>query len=687
MPASQLASIKQNLLALSHRSVVASSRNALPIELALMLLVAILLGVVFAIHFGRDLNWDQLTYHYSISLNWNVERLSGEFMPYNPVSYINPLPHLLFYNLVSRDVSTVNILAITGAVHGLNLFLVYCVARIALTLTVPRGGDALLPAATVLCRAIDAGVSARAGSLVSMLLAAFSSIFFMLVGTSFADPLVSIPVLAGVAALLLTTKVSARNKYVALLYVAGAALGIGLGLKLSNLILAVSCVVCFVIWVSLRNRKLAFDEICRLSLASVLGFFLVSGYWSFQMLNEFGNPVFPLFNGIFKSADFDLYSARHARFTGGNITDLLLMPFQMITGAPGLICEVATPDLRFATFAVLCLFGFVQVMFGKISTRFPGAIPTLVSRVFSCAAERPLPAMSLLWTIFAGGYLLWLVFSANARYFASFIMLAGVPMVVCAYWLMGWKRGLVFSVLVLMTNSVHVFQLGTQRWGPASESERWYRFELPNALKEPKIMLITPDANRNGFVMPYLHPSTRLVALGSNYYPIPGRNGYVRAKNLIDLHRGELRSWTTTARSKQEGRLAPFNSLAHKEFIRPRLDIFGVEPVEGAKCELVSQPDPDVRLAYDALIYIVSCPLKRVRPREMKLDPKVEAAMERAEKKFPDRYPPGKAPTLEIHGTYTRSYINTECRLVTHEGYIVDTRCFGGPSKRIEKIE
>jgi hypothetical protein len=652
-----------------------------------MLSVAILLGIVFAIHFGRDLNWDQLTYHYSISLNWNVERLSGEFMPYNPVSYINPLPHLLFFTLVSQEVSTVNILAITGAVHGLNLFLVYCIARIALTPTSPWSGDALLPVTTALASAGDAGVSARSGSLVSMLLGAFSSIFFMLVGTSFADPLVSIPVLVGIAALLLTTKVSVSSNYVALLYVAGVALGVGLGLKLSNLILAVSCIACFLFWVGIRNRKLPFDETCRLSLACVLGFLLVSGYWSFQMLNEFGNPVFPLFNGVFKSVDFDLYSARHARFTGGDITNVLLMPFQMITGAPGLICEVATPDLRFATLLLLCLMGFAREVLGKISTGFLGEIAVPIWRVFSAVAERPLPAMSLLWTIFAGGYLLWLVFSANARYFASFFMLAGVPIVVCAYWLMGWKRGLFFSLLVLVANSTHVFQLGGQRWGPASESEQWYRFELPNALKQPNTMLITLDANRNGFVMPYLHPSTRLVALGTNYYPIPGRNGYIRTKNLIDLHRGELRSWTTTARPKEEGRLAPFNSLAHKEFIKPRLDIFGVEPVEGAKCELVSQPDPDVRLAYDALIYIVSCPLKRVRPREMKLDPKVEAAMARAEEKFPDRYPPGKAPTLEIRGIHTRSYINTECRLVTHEGYIVDTRCFGGPSKRIEKIE
>ncbi len=163
---------------------------------------------LLALLLGQDNNFDQLNYH--VYLGWSVltGRLDLDIAPAGVGSYLNPLLHIPSYLGVAHLPPRVFGFAL-GAIHGLNAYLVYRLAMHVLK----RHPAARLHAAI-------GGVVAMSGPLAVGLL-----------GTTFGDNLLSIPILA--AFLLVARAVdgqprSARRALFAAGLLAGAAAGVKL---------------------------------------------------------------------------------------------------------------------------------------------------------------------------------------------------------------------------------------------------------------------------------------------------------------------------------------------------------------------------------------------------------------------------------------------------------------------------
>ena len=112
------------------------------------------------------------------------------------------------------------------------------------------------------------------------------------VGTSFSDILTALPIVAG-CILILSADGSRHGRYV----LAGLLLGAAVGLKLTNVVYALGAAAA----VLAATRPLT-ATIC-LGVGGVVGALTTGGAWGLMLWRELGNPIFPLFNAVFRSPE------------------------------------------------------------------------------------------------------------------------------------------------------------------------------------------------------------------------------------------------------------------------------------------------------------------------------------------------------------------------------------------------
>jgi hypothetical protein len=299
--------------------MIASLRgNALPITITLGSLLA---GAIYTWLSGEDANWDWQNYHeYNV---WAVlnGRYDTDALPAGFQTYFNPAVYFPVYALRHLLPPPFGLVMI-GAVHGLNLALIYWLTRVLLR---------------------NAATFSAAAALV--LIAACGPMTLSEVGTSFSDILTALPIVAGFI-LILTADGSQRLRYL----LAGLLLGAAVGLKLTNVVFALGAAAA----VLLSARPLA-ATIC-LALGGAIGGLATGGAWSLMLWREMGNPIFPLFNGVFQSKELAPNNIMDMQFLPKSFWDALAYPFYWLLGDHR-SSEYPFRDARFAVAMVLMLAG------------------------------------------------------------------------------------------------------------------------------------------------------------------------------------------------------------------------------------------------------------------------------------------------------------------------------------------
>jgi hypothetical protein len=301
------------------KMIASLRRHALPIAIALG---AMLSGAIYTWIAGEDANWDWQNYHeYNV---WAVlnGRYATDTLPAGFQTYFNPAVYFPVYALRHLLPLPYGFMII-GAIHGLNLALVYWLTRVLLRNAAAFGAVAA-----------------------SILIAAAGPMTLSEVGTSFSDILTALPILAGFI-LILSADGSHRLRYL----LAGLLLGAAVGLKLTNVVFALAAATA----VLLSARPLM-AMIC-LGLGGALGGLATGGAWSLMLWREMGNPIFPLFNGVFQSRELAPNNIMDMQFLPKGFWDALAYPFYWLAG-DNRSSEYPFRDARFAVAMLLMLAGF-----------------------------------------------------------------------------------------------------------------------------------------------------------------------------------------------------------------------------------------------------------------------------------------------------------------------------------------
>jgi hypothetical protein len=453
------------------------------------------LCAVYAVWIGRDANWDLLNYHYYniFALLNGRERMDlavGQLQ-----TLFNPLLHLPLYfgmQLLEPRVYA----ALLGATQGLNLILVWSIAKVA------------WPAGSSL---------ERSGPVLVALTAGCGAAFLTQLGTSFGDSLLTIPLL-GALRLILSTGKTTRHWTVVLL-LAGVLGGIACGLK------PVTGVYAIALAAALGSLPGAFRvraaRLAVLAAGGIVGVSVSAGWWYRHVWELTGNPLFPYYNDIFESP---LYYDERFVFTAflpKSWLEAIFYPWLWLAN-PHRVSEIA--------FVNLAIPGLMTLIAALGIARFLGFRPQ--GEPTNGTSTR---ALFVFWFV---GYVLWLTQSSVYRFAVLLEMLA--PLLVVAL-LARWVPFELLRariVLVLIPLMVVNYPANFGRYQYAGRYMETKPVGVP-----PGTMVAVAGYSPVSYMVPAFPAGTPFVRIQSNMHGFTDRpNGLdAEARRRLEQHQGPLR--------------------------------------------------------------------------------------------------------------------------------------------------
>jgi hypothetical protein len=587
---------------------------------------------------GKDLSWDLLHYHYYVAHSLVGDRMAQDWFAAGAQSYLNPIGYLPFYWMVAAGWHSVLVSMVLAALHGANLALLYLIAQQLFS---------HYPAAHRI--ALSALAAALGGA---------SAVFWTTAGTSFLDPLLTVPMLAAVLLVLGAPAGARRAGAAGLLFGAAAAL------KYSNAAFALAGLV-LVATLPAANWRERVRQTAAYAGGGALAVTIFAGHWLARLAAEFGNPVFPLFNAVFRSPYAPAASFAAARFAPQDFADALLLPLRIASPTSMIYTEISAPDLRFAALALALVFLAGMAVLGRTAA---GSRTKTLSRDDG-------RLLAFLGVSLAA----WIMTSANGRYGMLVLLLVGPCLARLADRLLAPRWAYFALGLLLAAQITACAMISPPRWFLA---ERWSARWLPvapaqQATEQPAIYLM-PDVQSMSAVFSFLHPASSFANLQGQRADSPGWR-----RIAAQLERGDrpARVLGRDLRLQPDGRPRP----EVVEVYDWTLIRFGYR-VDPARCFAVDWRPDDAdalsRLAAavaipaaprERVLSLASCALVKAQrdPREAAEEQRISAVFDRVERECP-RVLRGQTAVTERSGAeWLRNYPGLEARLETNAGHLV----------------
>lgn len=455
---------------------------------------------VINVALGKDLNWDFFNYHRYAALNIYQSRIQQDFFAAGYQGYMNPIAYAPFAWMIHAQWHSLMIGCILACLHSLNAFFLYLICREILTRNnFPR-----------ITAALSTTLGCASGAVISQ------------IGSTFVDPLTTVPIMAGLWLL-----ISNRLRFNA--DIACGLGGFSVALKLTNAPYAIG------LFLALLGRSLIernnWREIGLSSLGALIcgtgGFLITYAPWGFGLWESYGSPIFPLFNGIFKAPDFPSYNIALDRFVPQHLVDSLMLPFRMLSSESWVYTEIQAPDIRpTVILAGLAAWGSLVALRRQWDSK-------------RCDIDAAHSSKSLAALVFFLAALpLWIVTSSNGRYAIPLLLLMGPFLVLVWQNAFGENKGRILLGTCIVVQVAAIFMAGFPRWSPMPWTKTWLPASIPRELKESPYLYITLGLSSESYLAAEVHPQSIFVNPIGLLSISTGGPGWNRFTFLRDTHKG-----------------------------------------------------------------------------------------------------------------------------------------------------
>src|SRR3990167_483831 len=494
---------------------------------AFVLLSAMLLCGLLSVHFGKELQWDLVSYHYYNPYALFHHRLNFDYWPAGYIHiFFNPAMDFLGYFLI-HSFSPWWVEFILGAIHGINFWLIFYLSYFILSLAQEK------------FKMIIAFILALVGM--------YGPVSFSEIGSFMGDNLISIFVLLSILLqVMLFDRYYANQKNLLRLSIAsGLLLGMAVGLKLTAAYFVLGMLVAYLFLPI--PYVVRFKMIFVWSVALGFGFLLVYGYWMIFLWQKYHNPFFPLLNGVFHSPYFPAYNWYDNQFFPRNTLQTFFYPFYFSINGE-LVSEYFFMDFRFSVIYILVFLAGLCWLWRSLHQTI--SKKNDIDRWFI--------------VFFITSYVIWQCYFSNIRYLVTLEMLAPLMIYLLLnyiihnpYYRLGIMGVLFYVIFVavwpIYRERVHFFGKDyfnvtlpgfayqyqdamvltvTSNFAGkfANETEILPILAAKKALRSPAVLLQT-------YVIPYFPPKTRFVGVTimDDHYAIS-----LPAKKLIAEHQGHF---------------------------------------------------------------------------------------------------------------------------------------------------
>jgi hypothetical protein len=607
-----------------------------------VLAAAAAIAAIWSMHAGKDLSWDLLHYHYYAAHALLEGRLERDFFAASAQGYLNPIGFVPFYWMVSSGWHSVTVSTVLAIGHAANIALLYALA---LRLFAHH----------------EAGERTQL-ALLAATLGAASAVFWATVGTSFLDPLLTVPMLGGLL-LLAGDGGAGMTRRVAW---AGFLFGAAAALKYSNVLFALAAAV-----LAVAQPAAGFAARMRALLAyaagAAAGTALLGGATFAHLYREYGNPVFPLFNAWFRSPDFPPINIGAERFAPKSLDEAVFFPFRIMSPESMIYAEISAPDLRFAALIVLAAAIAAVALWRRGAGRgAPGG--TLTSLDFR------------LLGFFALAYAAWLATSANGRYGMLVILLVGLLVARLADRLLPMAAARGALLILLVAQGTACALISPPRWFMIDLwSEGWFPYQAPERARREPALYLTVETQAMSVIVPLLHPDSSFINLRGQHSV---EHGAKRMQALLARHAGRVRTIGRALRLQRDGRPRPDiiemydSTLLRYGYRVDAADCFAIawQPERAdALSQFANLLVTEVAGVRASNVAVVSCAL---RPgswdaAEIEDERRVSQLFDRMERSCQGIFRGQTAVTEKIGIEWSRSYSGLEARLETNHAALV----------------
>lgn len=592
---------------------------------------------LFWVYFsGKDLNWDFLNYHlYGASLliegRWEQDYFAGSVQ-----SYLNPISYLPLYLMTRAAWPDVVVAAVLTLPALLAVWIFFFLSE-------------------ELVAEHEPGFVLR---LIAVLLAITTALWLIVIGSTFNDSLTCVLVLGSLCLIL---RNEGRSRY----FLAGVLLGSAVGVKLTNGVFALPMLLaCAWLSKSKCGRSLLHD-LALLSLGVGAGFILLHGYWSWKLWQEFGNPFFPFFNGIFKSSDFPPFNLHDKRFMASGWMGVVELPFEMPGINSWIYNETRAPEIKPLVFMLTIVAAPIFWLLGKLrSDNSPG--------IFDGSNQKLLATTIFLIT----SYVFWAMSSRIGRYAIPVWVLLGIALPGWLVLLLPGGVARVIATLLLVSQLFFNFNADISHWTPVKWGGAWFDPQMPKVLQERPHTILTASLQSYSALVPYAHPESRWSNVFGQYSL--GYGGSAPQKLNSMINKGDVIALVPLL-----GQIAPISEeigAEEKSMLAGIFLPFGLDIV-GNKCWTVRMPQTSITpwsLSQDGLIQdqiLRACPMAKISDSEEQLAirkaQKYDAIFAQIEKECPANFSPPGAVSSSFGEEVGRYYFNNSSYLYSDGNMIL----------------
>ncbi|HEN3668387.1 TPA: DUF2029 domain-containing protein, partial [Yersinia enterocolitica] len=401
---------------------------AVPFIIAFVFLL--LVGFVYGR--GQDVNWDLLNYHYYTGYAIAYGRYSSDIAAAGMQTYLNPLVNTVAYYFLKY---------LPFPFSGWTILLIQFVS---------------VPAVFIIIKDIGKEFGYNkisATHVLALLLCIISPLWLSELGTTFSSSWTAPLVIWSLA--ILIHDFSKRNLFRVELFFAGVMLGFATGLKLTNMIFAVSATIMFIYLISHDKYSLSVRKFLFFAIGGIAGFSLTA-WWNVYLWYEWGNPIFPLYNAIFQSPYYDLINFRDIRWKFISFSEFIGFLIDSVFGTS------KTSEIEFSDFRFMSIFVLTPIaLFFRINDKFTKKTTAVVIFIIS-------------------GFSLWALMFAYQRYLIPIELLLGVLIFILVLRIFKNElmRVLVLSLLFISS----MFLMSIPDWGhtnPSNNSGNPFNTEIP----------------------------------------------------------------------------------------------------------------------------------------------------------------------------------------------------------------
>ena len=506
-----------------------------------------LLVVLTSYHLGKAMTWDTMGYHVYAGFSALHDRFRQDYFAAGPQAYFNPYAYVPFYLLIRSSLTPLEDASVLALIQSAILWVTYEL--------------------TVQMACSDTPKNRAIIGVLAVLLAFLNPVLINEFGSSYADVTTAELALAGW--LLLITVVRAPS--VVRVIWAALLLGVASGLKATNAVHAVSAAFLLPFIPAGWARKVGYS-ILYVLLVSV-GFIFVSLPWSIHLERRFGNPVFPLLNGLFRSPQYATGTMLDHRFMPATLGAALVRPFEMVLPKPWIHFELSAPDIRYAILLALLVLFALRWLWYRVGT----------SRVLpnSSYPDRVLAAVI---SAFSVDWALWLTASGNSRYFIPMACVAASLCFILIFRLLSAYPTIRNSLLatIFFVQFVQLSMGADYRYYLPWNHGPWFTVSVPSNLKSRVDLYFLIGGQTNSYIIPDMPRDSGFVNLGGAYELGANDANGERIKALVRRYAPHLRAIWSDEDATAAQREHPGVFQAANDALEP----FGLS-VDTSRCETI----------------------------------------------------------------------------------------------------